>query len=53
MPEGTEPQNFYERKLKLILDFALKRFSGNYTPEQYQLELRAAKNMLAQLGVKP
>jgi hypothetical protein len=53
MCDGFQPQNAYERKIKLMLDFALKRFNGNHTPEQYELELRVAKGILAQLGVNP
>lgn len=53
MVDGAKPQNSYERKLKLMLDIALKRFDGNYTPEEYAMELTVAKNILNFLGVKP
>lgn len=53
MKDSAQPQNPYERKLKLILDVSLTRYKGKHTPEQYELELTVAKRMLASLGVKP
>lgn len=53
MAEDAEPQNSYERKLKLILDIALKRFHGEHTQEQYALELKVARDILKSLGVTP
>lgn len=43
----------YERKIKLIMDVALAKFNGEYTQEQYDMELLVAQNILAQLGVFP
>jgi len=41
----------YERKIQIIMDCNLSRFKTGYTAEQYELELRVAKNILSALGV--
>lgn len=53
MTDGAKPKNSYERKLQLILGLALRKFNGDYTPEQYALEHQVAVSYLAALGVKP
>lgn len=43
----------YDRKVQIILDANLSRYKGQHTPEEYELELTVARNILAQLGVHP
>lgn len=50
---GDKPMTSYERKIHLIMESSMKRFNGEYTQEQYDLELTVARNMLTALGIRP
>jgi hypothetical protein len=52
MAQGSES---FERKIKVMLDVALRRFgrNGQCSDEQLEIERKAAVNVLAQLGVTP
>lgn len=45
--------NSYERKVRLMVEVAIRRFGGTCSDEQMLLERRAAENVLARLGVRP
>lgn len=51
MPAQEQAMTPYERKVQLILGTSLARYKGNYTAEQYAVELQVAKNILTVLGV--
>lgn len=53
MDASNEPLSSYARKIQLIMDSSLRRFNGNFTKEQYDLELQVAHNILTNLGVRP
>ena len=52
MSDESEQLTPYERKLQIIVNVALRRFDGNYSQEEYDMEVTIAKRILTQLGVR-